>query len=223
MSEDTFAPDSVEEFKRTLTYRLSSLLEAERLGSIVMPIGICLVLSEADGGNAVASEMIKRFHVLNNDSKTSIDFYYLGWSVTDPGNRLEFSSWDYSNAKEFLRSGGVIARSSNADLILVDAYLAPGRPAQLRFESAINIDLTQLLDSEGSKFTLGSFLSLLIEEAGEVRGFDNPTSRLSNRLGLAVAKAGLLTSLWHKLGAAIGAEQLSHLAIRGGGITLALE
>ncbi|WP_420124906.1 hypothetical protein [Longimicrobium sp.] len=225
--QQAFAPGSTAELRCELSMRLRSLQNTRgSTDSVTIPIGICLVLASEHGGNTVASELIQRFHLLNLESGDAIDFYYLGWRVETDGKgdqHLQFSLPDYVAAKQLLQSTGVRGFSGNADLILVDASVAPDKPVELKLESAIQIDLTRLIAAEGAVLTLGSFFDMLMESARNSPPTSTTVHSLSDRLGMEMGKTAILNVVWKKIGGLIGAERLSQLATRGVGRRLVLD
>jgi hypothetical protein len=214
--EMAFAPGSFEEFVATLSWRVQDVADESGLPTIRIPIGICIVLSSNHGGNAIAEELIRRFHLLNLESGSYIDFYFPGWYESSrESEQLEFSLSEFVETKSELRKAGVTRFSGNADLLLVDAERTTEGDTVLHFDSAVRLDLPRLLDTDGH-ITLGSVLETLMDTAREAPK-DNPTWSISDGLGILYGKEAIVGKVWDKLGSLIGADRLAHFAVRSVG------
>lgn len=68
-------------FLMTLDWRMRDLASLEGLSEFCLPVGLCLVLDEKNGGDATAQELVKRLALLDEESGNIVDFYYLGWHL----------------------------------------------------------------------------------------------------------------------------------------------
>jgi len=120
-----------EGFIETLDKRLFALAqEAKESRSsqhedfdLIMPIGIFLVLDQANGGDVSADEIVRRFHPLHDESDKAIDFYFLGWQWYKKGDRtkgIRFDLDSFKKCRTTLKKIGVKSFGGSADLILVD-------------------------------------------------------------------------------------------------------
>lgn len=205
-------------FCSELHYRLQLLSEEAGQSRFVIPIGLFLVVDEANGGDQVAQEVIRRFHLLNLEPRDIIDYYFLGW---DREVGLRFDLQSFHDCRTELQRLGIERFGGNADLILLDAHFFGGVDhVVLDFPKAVHIDLSQA-SAEKVFPTLGGFLQGLIDAARDVR--DSPPSALaptfyiSDRLGLAIAKRSILNFVFEKLGKLIGARELASVAVRRSG------
>src|SRR4051794_7914201 len=90
----------------------------------VMPCGLLLVIDKDNGGDITAEELVKRFHLLDQESRDIIDFYFLGWKWVGSWRRegIRFDLAAFESCRKTLRDAGVDHFGGNADLILVDAH-----------------------------------------------------------------------------------------------------
>lgn len=218
----TIATGNLSTFKQRLQSRLRELSEEAGQSEFVMPVGLFLLLDEKNGGDTTAQELMRRFHFLDLESRNLVDFYFLGWSLTDPrdpGSDIAFKLNEFEVFRTALRNSGVKDFGGNADLILVDARYKDG-VATLDFSQAIRLDMS-VRKEEGVFSTVGDFLRLVIDsveslksrhQSGDVQGgfvFD-----LSDKLGLAIAKKSILGWFLEKWGSVIGAKKLEAVAVR---------
>src|SRR5437867_5398800 len=123
---------NVNEFEDALRSRMAVLAAewATRLGEypdvgsfdqFVLPVGLLLMIDEANGGDATAQELIRRFHLLHQESSDIVDFYFMGWSWVDYGDRskgIRFDLDTFAECRRALKRAGVKKFGGNADLIL---------------------------------------------------------------------------------------------------------
>jgi len=213
----------------------------------VMPLGLLLVIDEANGGDITARELAKRFHLLHEESGNIIDFYFLGWEWTVPGNRskgIRFNLDSFKSCRIALRRLGIKSFGGNADLILVDAHhwFQPSVPGAskaapkgvgpsgitLDFREAIHVNLSSQKEEKEIP-PVGEFLQSIIRAAEEVRasvaGDDEAgvVFSISDTLGLATAKKSVLDFIYEKWGSIIGARRLAALTVRNLGPMVKLE
>jgi hypothetical protein len=212
----------------------------------VMPVGLLMVIDEANGGDAVAQELVRRFHLLHQESGNIIDFYFLGWEWVDDWDRskgIRFSLSAFDKCRTALKRAGVRSFGGNADLILVDAHhwftlgILPRdveTPSDvgptgvtLDFNEALHINLSSR-SADGELPPLGELLQAIIEAADAVRSAAATTRggitfAMSDRLGVAIAKRSFLKFFLEKFGAMIGATKLANLAVRNLGPAVRVE
>jgi hypothetical protein len=196
--------------------------------NFIMPVGLFLVVDAENGGDPTAQEVVRRFNLLDLESRNVIDFYFLGWNK-DYSRGIRFDIRDFLQCRSFLGSRGVRQFGGNADLILVDAVRDPwNNRITLNFPQAIRVDLSA--SKENKDFpTVGGFLQSIIvvaeqikiermmqNEDNDIQGVGNPgvVFSMSNRLGLAIAKTSMLDFILEKWGKVIGAKSLKQVAMR---------
>ena len=208
-------------FKARLQSRMRELAAESGLDEFTMPVALVLVVDEANGGDVTAQELVRRFNLLDFESRNLVDFYFLGWLPVDPRDRrrgIRFDLDDFESCRAALREVGLKPFGGNADLILLDARYRSARVG-LDFSSAIRIDLSAGKAADHFP-TLGGFLQAIIEALEEIRPGDLPAggdagvADLSDRLGLGIAKQSLLEFVLEKWGKVIGAGKLASLAVR---------
>jgi hypothetical protein len=202
-----------------------------------MPIGLFLVLDEANGGDKTAQELLRRFEMLSKESEEAIDFFFLGWHRDRHAEHstIKFNVDGFLESKKMLAQLGIKAFGGNCDLILVNAQCTipasdptldtqNGFEVILRFDQAIHINLAQEIADKNLP-SLGEFLSMLVVQAKDVADdrFLDPTGEISDRLGVVFAKRAILDFIWEKLGKVIGAKSLSTIATRGIGCVAKIE
>ncbi len=220
ISRQSYAVGGMAEFKQRLLHRLKALSAEAGGGRITLPVAMLLVVDKANGGDATAEELVARFNLLDFESRKVIDFYFLGWQPASPEGRykgIRFDLEEFASCRSTLAKVGLRKFGGNADLILVDA-LYDGQRAHLNFSSAIHMDLSRAV-AERDIPSLGGFLQSLIDTAASVAesraaGSDGHVFSISDKLGLAVARASILEFILKKLGEVIGAKKLASLAVR---------
>jgi len=208
------AISSPQDFKVRIVDRISELAQETGGADFRMPIGLFLVLDEANGGNEIAGEVIRRFRFLDSESANVIDFYLAGWRRDPHGGPLVFNLDDFQSFRAALRAHGITAFGGNADLLLFDACRKGGR-VLLDFTQVIQVRLDDKRVGEP-----GSFLQALIGAAEAIRRertSQHAVYSISDRLGLARAGESLLETILGKWGAFFGADRLSALAIKSAG------
>jgi hypothetical protein len=189
------------------------------------PIGIFLVLDEANGGDSAAWEIVRRKFFLRSESKDFIDFYYFGWKETLRDGWF-FSLSAFQDCRAALTKAGIKKFGGNADLILLDVEKR-GDDFLLRFDQALSLDLSKMLQ-EGHIVTVGNFLQALVETTREVLERDPTGCRglvapVSDSMGIAVAKESLLDFVLKKWGEAIGGAKLLKFCTRSLGPQMTLD
>jgi hypothetical protein len=218
-----FAAGAPAMFRARLQHRLKQLAKESGRDELVLPVGIFLLLDEANGGDATAQELAKRFRLLDFESRNVVDFYFVGWEQDQDG--LSFDVRAFAEFRDALRRNGVRHFGGNADLILADARLSGG-VTSLDFSLAIRVDLARAV-AEGLIPTLGGFLQSVVEAADQVharagRPGESAVFSISDRLSLAIAGRSLLDYIFDKWGKIVGAKRLEAVAVRKLGPEVAL-
>jgi hypothetical protein len=257
MPGDFVAP-SLSVFQRELQRRLKQLFlerwESDAIVTdykkrpkrrLVLPVGLFLVVDDANGGDITAQELVKRFNILHINSENAIDFYFLGWEWNEQGNRdkgIHFDPQSLQECRKALKLAGVKTSGSNAELILVDAvfeatlhgFYKDGSggiwsPSEitLNFKSAIYVNLSKSREEENLP-PLGDFLQSIIAAAQELVEVGKDPNygvvfSISDKLGLATAKQSFLDFIYETWGKIIGAKKLSVLAVRDVGPAVNLD
>ena len=212
-----FASGSTSRFKQRLLNRMKALSVESGRDNFILPIGLFLLIDKANGGDATADELQRRFGLLDFESRKVIDFYFLGWDRSRDGTSISFDIDAFNKFRMSLRQAGVHQFGGNADLILVDAHYSP-QGIKLDFSQAIRVDLSAA-SAEKDYPTLGHFLQSIIDAAEQVQAaadseMDRPTFHISDRLGLAIAGKSILDYVFEKVGKVIGAKKLANVAVR---------
>lgn len=216
--------------------RLMDVKRATDSDEFVVPVGFFFVVDEANGGNATAVELQKRFHLLDFESANAIDFYFLGWGHVI-GNDIAFSLDGFRRFRQIFRHFGVKGFGGNADLVLTDAICHKGVKScgplfrmnvKLDFSSAIHLDLARMV-KQGTFSTLGECLQSIIVVADHVRRSSrsqssrSSVSAMSDELGINAAKESLLSFFLDKWGKFIGAKHLRALVTKNLGPPVELD
>jgi hypothetical protein len=212
--ERAYPSTSLSQFRRIVHERLRQAAHQTGRDDVVVPVGLLLLIDHANGGDATADELARRFHLLDNESCDIIDFHFAGWRRA--GKSIEFSLEAFSQFHTALRNAGVQRFGGNADLILVDASWNGGEVA-LAFDEAIHVDLADAVRRQRFP-ALGAFLQTLIDTASSVRAdvgsADSPVDAISDRLGVTLGGRSALAYFLEKWGAIIGAGALATLAVK---------
>jgi hypothetical protein len=175
------------------------------------------VVDRENGGNDTSEELLRRFNLIDVESRDVIDFFFLGWSrPQSDAPRVAFNLAEFQSCKESLRRAGVRDFGGYADLFLFDAWLQNER-VWLDFPNAIHVDLAEEVSSK-RMVNIGGFLEALLQSAEDIRKDAalraSAVIRISDRLGLATAKRSALRFVLDKWGKIIGANSLAALATR---------
>jgi hypothetical protein len=220
MFERAYGVSAISDFKQRV---LDNMLRLERetgMTELAVPVGIFLLLDESNGGNAVGDEIVRRFNLIDAESRKVIDFYFMGWSrsKSDPA-ALAFDLNAFQACRQALSKAGVKGFGGYADLLLFDAWMRSGR-VSLDFEHALHIDLAEAIASK-KILSAGGFLEGLLQAAEDVRNDADAQSsaviRISDKLGLAFAKRSILDFVLDKWARIIGGSSLIPLATRRAG------
>lgn len=203
-------------FKQRLANRVSTLALERLETEFTFAVALILAIDERNGADDTAKELARRFALLDFESGNVLDFYFLGWQRSaDPSKELEFDLAAFEEFRHALRRNGIREFGGNADLILFDAcYRKP--KVFLDFTCSIHINLSDAVKT-GKIDNLGSFLQTMIDATNDLRNVtsgDSITFRISDKLGLAVARHSILEFLLEKWGKLIGAQKLEILATR---------
>jgi hypothetical protein len=218
-------PGGIDDFREILSYRMNELYYEEYFQSnqkeFVLPVGLLLVVDEANGGDVTARELFKRFNLLNSESQNIIDFYFLGWDWIDQYDRfrgIKFNLDSFASCRNTLKQIGVNKFGGNADLILVDAHYIP-EDITLNFQEAIYVNLSNSI-AEKEIISVGEFLQSIINASESIRksGLSESNNtvvfHISDKLGLATARKSFLDFILNKWGEIIGAKKLQTIAVR---------
>jgi hypothetical protein len=217
MFKRSHAVGAVQDFKKRILDNMLRLRRETGMNELVFPVGIFLVLDRANGGNSIADELLRRFNLIDAESRDIIDFFFLGWSrsQSDPG-LLVFDLQAFQACRTALLNSGVVAFGGYADLLLFDVWLKNDR-VFLDFEHAMHIDLAECVSSRRVP-NVGGLLEGLLHSAEEIRSDVRHDSsvvlRISDQLGLATAKSSVLHFVLEKWGKIVGANSLLPLATR---------
>src|SRR5712692_5387445 len=74
-----FRPGPLSEFKQRLHLQMKELASESGESRFLMPVGLFPVIDKDNGGDTAAEELIRRFKLLDFESKNIVDFYFLGW------------------------------------------------------------------------------------------------------------------------------------------------
>lgn len=212
--ERSYATGHVADFQARVADNLIRLAAETGQQEFAVPVAIFLVVDEKNGGDQTAQEIVKRFGLLDVESRNVIDFFFLGWNK-QPDGALAFSLEAFSECREALRNAGVTGFGGNADLYVLDAWYRQDK-VDLDFTRAIHLDMAEAA-AKGTIERVGSFLQGLMAAAEGVRSAGTAPGvvfQISDRLGLASAKQSLLDYLLGKWGELIGAKKLAQIAIR---------
>ncbi|HYD81278.1 MAG TPA: hypothetical protein VEC06_15840 [Paucimonas sp.] len=219
--ERAHATGDVMEFKFRVAHNLQSLSDENGEREFSVPIAILFVIDEQNGGDATAREVIRRFGLLDVESRNVIDFFFLGWRLVN--ERPQFDLAEFNSCRRALRDAGVVRFGGNADLYVLDAWWRNGR-VELDFQKAIHVDLAAAA-AKRKIDTVGSFLQGLIDVTEAVRS-SSPTGgsviHISNRLGLAFAKQSFVEFVLNKWGGFVGANRLAEFVTQNVGSTVDL-
>jgi hypothetical protein len=212
-----YASGSIRDFQKRLLDNMLRLKDETGLSELAVPVGIFLVLDRDNGGNDVGDELIRRFNLLDAESRDVIDFFFLGWARPQGDSApLTFNLAAFQSSRDALHAAGIGDFGGYADLFLFDAWLRGDRIV-LDFEKALHIDLAEAIAAK--RFAnIGGFLEGLVRAAHALRQDavlpSGAVIRISDKLGLATAKQSVLDFFLDKWGKVIGATSLLPLATR---------
>jgi len=150
MFERAYSISAISDFRQRINDNMMRLERETRMSEFAVPVCILLLLDQANGGNAVGEEIVRRFNLIDVESRNVIDFYFMGWSrgKSEPF-ALEFDLSAFQACRQALSKVGVESFGGYADLLLFDAWLRSGR-VSLDFSHALHIDLADALASKKS-------------------------------------------------------------------------
>jgi hypothetical protein len=221
------AVSGVQLLKLRLLGRMQALARETGEAGFVLPVALCLLADQANGGEITAQELARQFKLTDFEARNLVDFYFLGWSVAgakDGAKELRFDDRSFQGFRQALRAAGVRDAGGLADLMLVDASYVGGT-VYLKFSAAIRIDLSAAVRQKQFVSVGGVLQSLLDAIAGlrsQGRADFGADFSLNEPLGLAVGKRSLLDWLFAGWGACLGARNLADLAVRDLGPDLRL-
>lgn len=225
MFDRAHASGAIQDFKQRVLDNMLRLRSETGMNELAVPVGIFLVIDRENGGNDTGEELIRRFNLIDVESRDLIDFFFLGWSRSDSGpSRISFDLSAFQSCRDALRKAGVGGFGGYADLFVFDAWLRDRR-VFLDFEHALHIDLAESIGAKRIP-SVGKFLEGLLQSIEGIRNdaaMDRSSViRISDQLGLAVAKHSVLRVVLDKWGSIIGAGSLTDLATRRVGPSLDL-
>jgi hypothetical protein len=217
MFDRAYEVGAMSDFQQRVNDNMLRLERETGMSEFAVPVCIFLLLDEANGGNAVSQEIVRRFNLIDAESRNVIDFYFMGWSRAKLAPfALQFDLSAFQACRLALSKAGIESFGGYADLLLFDAWKRSGR-VFLDFEHALHIDLAEAIATK--KITsAGGFLEGLLRAAEDIRDDAKDDSsavfRISDKLGLAVAKSSILDFVLDKWGKIIGGSALLPLAVR---------
>ena len=185
-------------FEAVLHSRMEQLYDEEYRESgkntpFVMPVGLLLLVDQANGGDVAAHELRARFRLLHHESQNIIDFYFLGWERSRNSRRgvddIRFNLESFESCRKILKQAGIDKFGGNADLILVDAHYT-SQGVTLKFQEGIYLNLSGSV-ANSTIPSVGEFLQSLIRATEEVRASRADAAAegfvfsISDKLGLA--------------------------------------
>jgi hypothetical protein len=213
----SFPASTFADFKNRLHHRLKNLADEAGMSSFVMPVGLFLVIDSVNGGDKTAEETVRRFGILDFESKNNVDFYFLGWHRdAKKSSGIVFDIKKFTQCRDALKTVGIREFGGNADLILVDAVYESGSVI-LGFDEAIGLDLARAVNKK-EILSVGGLLQSIIDAATQLKDDDEARQKyafhISDKLGLAVARQSLLDWFLGRFGKIIGAPQLQAVCVR---------
>ncbi|MFY9585181.1 MAG: hypothetical protein WAR21_11900 [Candidatus Acidiferrales bacterium] len=115
-----FRPGPLSEFKHRLHLQVKELASELGESGFLMPVGLFPVIDKDNGGDTAAEELVRRFKLLDFESKNIVDFYFLGWRESFSGD-IRFDLDTLEDYRMAFKVAGIQKFGRNADLILVDA------------------------------------------------------------------------------------------------------
>lgn len=207
---------SFDEFKHRLRDRMTRLANETGLSPFVMPIGLFMVLDKANGGDQSSDDVMRRFHLIDFESRDFLDFYFLGWKPDAENTTIVFDLAAFSECRQALARAGVRKFGGYADLILVDARF-DNQSILLDFDEAIHIDLANAVSRKQVE-SVGALIESIVQAASSLKDdkelADRYTFRISDRLALAVAQQSMLETILVKFGSFFGASKLQSICTR---------
>ncbi len=95
VSPSAFRPGPLSEFKHRLHLQMKELASESGESSFLMPVGLFPVIDKGNGGDTAAEELVRRFKLLDFESKNIVDFYFLGWRGIISGDiRFELDTFE---------------------------------------------------------------------------------------------------------------------------------
>lgn len=224
---EAIAVSGVQLLKLRLLGRMQALARETGEAGFMLPVALCLLADRAHGGELTAQELAKHFKLADFEARNLVDFFFLGWSVAgakDGARELQFDDRSFQGFRQALRAAGVKDSGGKTDLILVDASYVAGT-VRMNFSTAIRLDLAAAKRQKQFASAGGVLQSMLDALAGlrsQGRADFGGDFRLSEELGLAVAKKSLLDWLFAGWGAFLGSRNVADLAVRDLGPDLRL-
>ncbi len=178
-----FRPGPLSEFKQRLHLQMKELASESGESRFLMPVGLFPVIDKDNGGDTAAEELIRRFKLLDFESKNIVDFYFLGWRESFSGD-IRFDVDTFEGYRMAFKVAGIQKFGGNADLILVDARNSAGE-VTLNFKEAVRVDLSAR-SAEKDFPTLGALKYLrrgVAKVGGNLGQFRAVLARIADRWG----------------------------------------
>lgn len=175
---------------------------------IRMPI--CLAFCKKT--DKYASEFIDMVRYVHKRSSDAIDFFLVGWKVSDQ-QECTFDDDTFIQSKQHLerKLTGEVYEGDMRFLIL-DAQL-DGDKLFLDFTKTIAIDVPALLETKKFRSVSG-LVERIIKAAEQSLQEVSKASSISDTLGLETGKQAILDGVLNKLGSIIGADALQYFSTR---------
>jgi hypothetical protein len=216
MFERSYASGDINDFRQRVLDNALRLQTETGLDELTFPVAILLVLDRANGGNDLGEELVRRFNLIDMESRDIIDFFFFGWGRRSTNSTdLTFDLVEFNACHEALKRVGVRGFGGYADLLLFDVWLRNSRVI-LDFEHALHIDLVEAVAARRIT-NVGSFIGGLLQAVQDIRNEDHTlstTTIVSIRLGLATARRSLIDYLLERWGKIVGAASLVALTPR---------
>src|SRR5712692_1246309 len=184
-----FRPGPLSEFKQRLHLQMKELASESGESSFLMPVGLFPVIDKDNGGDTAAEELVRRFKLLDFESKNIVDFYFLGWRESFSGD-IRFDVDTFEGYRMAFKVAGIQKFGGNADLILVDARNSAGE-VTLNFKEAVRVDLSAR-SAEKDFPTLGALKYLrrgVAKVGGNLGQFRAVLARIADRWGRSGSKS----------------------------------
>jgi hypothetical protein len=185
------------------------------LETLRFPVGLFLVREDGAGGSRLASEVVGSFAYWDARSGWFFDGIFLGWGFDGSPAYVGHDSFvkcvsELEGKLDWRYKGG-------AQLLLADFVFVPrsGR-GDFDFSSAIDIDITRLLEEE-KLAQLGELMERLIRPMKKRKGADGatPTWQISDYLGALQTRRSMWKGLVEWLGPILGwADAMAPYAVR---------
>lgn len=189
---------------------LEELRARFRVGGKEIRLPICLAFCKRT--DKYASEFIDMARYVHKRSSDAIDFFLVGWKVSDQ-QECTFDDDTFIQSKQYLerKLEGEVYEGDMRFLIL-DARLVEDK-LSLDFTKTIAIEVPALLETKKFRSVSG-LVERIIKAAEQSMQEVSKASSISDILGLETGKQAILDGVLNKLGSVIGADALQYLSTR---------